>query len=177
MIGFGRNFEHLQFDIGAQRRKEMVALCGDGLGGRLGQRSILLERLMVGFHVPPFFVDCGNAVVSQVEITGDQIQDTNARPDAYCPVCDCQVTLKLGQKNAHHFAHRPEDICSATQPETALHLNCKFHIYKQLITGTALSVSMSCHPPPSPVYPPPPTPISPPGMKPNPAGMPLSSRR
>jgi hypothetical protein len=67
-----------------------------------------------------------------------------ARPDAYCPVCERQVTLKLGQKRVHHFAHRPEDICSATKPETAIHLNCKFYIYQQLVKATNVYTSSSC---------------------------------
>jgi|GEM_PF-6571287 len=67
-----------------------------------------------------------------------------ARPQTICPICEQQVTLKLGQKRAHHFAHRPEDICIATKPETAMHLNCKFHIYRQLQAARKLYISTSC---------------------------------
>jgi len=77
MIGFGRDFQHLQFDVGAQGSKEMVGLSGDSFGGRLGQGSILLEGLVIGFHVPSFAIESGDGVVSEVEITGDQIQDTD----------------------------------------------------------------------------------------------------
>ncbi len=66
------------------------------------------------------------------------------RPVAHCPICEKQVTLKLGQKRAHHFAHRPEDICPATKPETAIHLNCKFHIFSQLRSARALHISTKC---------------------------------
>lgn len=66
------------------------------------------------------------------------------RPDVFCPICERQVTLKLGKKRAHHFAHRPEDICASINPETALHLNCKFHIYRQLQAATEVYTSTSC---------------------------------
>jgi hypothetical protein len=66
------------------------------------------------------------------------------RPEVYCPVCERQVTLKLGKKRVHHFAHRPEDICPSTKPETALHLNCKFHIYQQLQASRVLYTSTPC---------------------------------
>ena len=67
-----------------------------------------------------------------------------ARPKVYCPVCERQVTLKLGQKKVHHFAHRPEDVCPSTNPETALHLNCKFHIYRQLQEAKTVYTVTSC---------------------------------
>lgn len=67
-----------------------------------------------------------------------------ARPEAHCPICERRVTLKLGQIRAHHFAHQPEDVCFASQPETALHLNCKFHIYRQLLTARKLDTTISC---------------------------------
>ncbi|MBN8637371.1 MAG: hypothetical protein J0M07_18745 [Anaerolineae bacterium] len=66
------------------------------------------------------------------------------RPVAYCPICERQVILKLGQKRIHHYAHRPEDTCPAANPETALHLNCKFHLYHQLLTARVLFVSSRC---------------------------------
>ncbi|MCC6612679.1 MAG: hypothetical protein IT320_04315 [Anaerolineae bacterium] len=66
------------------------------------------------------------------------------RPKAYCPVCEQPVTLKLGKQRVHHFAHRPEDVCSATEPETALHLNCKYHIYQQLQSAKEVYASISC---------------------------------
>ena len=74
MVGFGRHFQHFQLDVGTQGCKNMVALRGDGSGGRLGQGSILLERLMIRFHVPSFAIDCGTAVVDEFEVAGDQIE-------------------------------------------------------------------------------------------------------
>ncbi len=50
------------------------------------------------------------------------------RPTAFCPQCDRRVTLKLGDVLRHHAAHASGDLCAATRPETALHLNCKFAI-------------------------------------------------
>ena len=54
------------------------------------------------------------------------------RPKVRCPLCLEPVIMKLGQVKFHHYAHQPDRICVATQPETALHLNTKFHIYEQL---------------------------------------------
>ena len=55
------------------------------------------------------------------------------RPAALCPLCECTVHLKLGSKKRHHYAHQREAECAATQSETALHLNTKFHFYQQLL--------------------------------------------
>ncbi len=47
------------------------------------------------------------------------------RPPAVCPQCGRPITLKLGQVRRHHAAHNPGAVCSSTNPETALHLDCK----------------------------------------------------
>jgi hypothetical protein len=47
------------------------------------------------------------------------------RPPSYCPVCLERVTLKLGSRNRHHYAHRPESACPAAGVEGALHLAAK----------------------------------------------------
>ena len=62
MIGFRRDFRHLQLDVGAQRHEEMATLRGDGFGRRLGQRGVLLERLVIRFHGPSFAIACGEPV-------------------------------------------------------------------------------------------------------------------
>ncbi|MEO6879225.1 MAG: competence protein CoiA family protein, partial [Gemmatimonadaceae bacterium] len=54
------------------------------------------------------------------------------RPAAFCPQCDRRVTLKLGDVLRHHAAHASGDVCAATHPETALHLNCKFALAEAL---------------------------------------------
>ena len=54
------------------------------------------------------------------------------RPDAICPICELPVVLKLGTINVHHYAHRTDAACVASQSETALHLNTKFHLYREL---------------------------------------------
>jgi hypothetical protein len=66
------------------------------------------------------------------------------RPAAICPVCQCPVILKLGSIRTHHYAHHPGDVCIITQPETALHLNTKFFIYKQLLKTSVLYIGQSC---------------------------------
>ena len=59
------------------------------------------------------------------------------RPLARCPECDHAVILKLGRINAHHVAHAPDDACGATQPETALHINAKYHVAEELRRAAA----------------------------------------
>ena len=71
------------------------------------------------------------------------------RPAATCPECGRRLTLKLGRVRRHHAAHAPNDRCIATQPETALHLDCKFHIAAALreairTGGQTLRVSSRC---------------------------------
>ena len=48
MVDFGSHFQHFQFDIGAHRSKDMIALGSHRFGGRLRQGRILLERFVIG---------------------------------------------------------------------------------------------------------------------------------
>jgi len=48
------------------------------------------------------------------------------RPAAICPHCGGRLILRLGRVRRHHAAHRPGALCTATRPESALHLDCKF---------------------------------------------------
>ncbi len=68
------------------------------------------------------------------------------RPRATCPLCEQPVVLKLGKVNAHHYAHAQEADCVAGYPETALHLNTKFHFYNELLQATVkvLRVQQQC---------------------------------
>lgn len=66
------------------------------------------------------------------------------RPDAVCPLCRRPVILKLGQQRAHHAAHYEGAICAATQPETALHLNMKYHLLRELSKANELLTTQKC---------------------------------
>jgi len=68
----------------------------------------------------------------------------DSRPKACCPVCQQPVILKLGPQRAHHAAHQPDAVCAATQPETALHLNMKYHLRQELMQAYRLLISQSC---------------------------------
>ena len=57
------------------------------------------------------------------------------RPSATCPECHRRLTLKLGRVRRHHAAHPPTAVCSATQPETALHIDTKLFLATQLRTA------------------------------------------
>jgi hypothetical protein len=66
------------------------------------------------------------------------------RPRALCPVCGRVLVLKLGSVRRHHAAHAPGDACAAAQPETALHLNCKFALAATLRTAQRLTIRRRC---------------------------------
>ena len=51
----------------------MVGLSANGLGRRLFKGSILLQRFVEGFDVPPFAVDSRDLVASEVGLTAHQI--------------------------------------------------------------------------------------------------------
>lgn len=70
--------------------------------------------------------------------------DPGQRPLVTCPVCKREVTLKLGPKVTHHCAHRPGDECAVSSGETALHLNCKLHIFHELSRARELRIARAC---------------------------------
>ena len=59
------------------------------------------------------------------------------RPRPSCPLCGRRLTLKLGRIRQHHAAHAPNDVCAATQPETALHIDTKLYLAAQLRSAIA----------------------------------------
>lgn len=68
----------------------------------------------------------------------------NQRPACQCPVCNQPVTMKLGNIREHHCAHRTGAVCVATRPETALHLNVKYYLAKQLEAASSLVIFEPC---------------------------------
>jgi hypothetical protein len=46
----------------------VVALGGHGAGWGKEQSSILLERLVIGFHIPSFAIECGDLVVGEFKV-------------------------------------------------------------------------------------------------------------
>lgn len=66
------------------------------------------------------------------------------RPEAFCPECGQNIIFKLGQKKLHHAAHHEGAICAATQPETALHINAKYHLKAILRSCNELHIQQSC---------------------------------
>lgn len=72
---------------------------------------------------------------------------SRSRPRARCPQCGRGVTLKLGPVLRHHAAHAPGDVCAATRPETALHVNCKLALATALraATGTDAELAIVRH--------------------------------
>lgn len=66
------------------------------------------------------------------------------RPQAFCPVCSTAAILKLGEQRVHHYAHKPDIICAATNPETALHLNVKYYLYEQLQRVNMILIEERC---------------------------------
>lgn len=69
-----------------------------------------------------------------------------ARPRALCPVCLEPVTLKLGRRVRHHYAHAPHSACRAATPEGALHLSAKLRLAEGLAGGgEGLVLERLCH--------------------------------
>jgi hypothetical protein len=66
------------------------------------------------------------------------------RPDVLCPDCRSTVILKLGERKAHHVAHKPDSLCLLTKPETVLHLNTKAYLHSQLINAQNLYINQYC---------------------------------
>lgn len=67
-----------------------------------------------------------------------------SRPKVFCPECDYAVILKLGNRKAHHAAHKPDSLCLLTKPETALHLNTKIYLHSQLSNSQKLYINHYC---------------------------------
>ncbi len=65
------------------------------------------------------------------------------RPAVRCPQCDRQLVLKLGSIRQHHAAHAPHDVCPATNPETALHINCKLALVTALRSAAGPDARLS----------------------------------
>ena len=76
VIQRGFDFELFQFDVGAQGGKEVIGLRRHRAGGRLGQRGVLLERLVILFDLPPSLVEASQSLISKRRITADQIQNS-----------------------------------------------------------------------------------------------------
>jgi competence CoiA-like predicted nuclease len=66
------------------------------------------------------------------------------RPEAICPVCQKPVITKLGSQKVHHVAHKPGSDCVLTNPESALHFNCKMHIARQLEKNNSIKLTEKC---------------------------------
>lgn len=75
------------------------------------------------------WVICGGSPVHVSRFAG---LPRGRRPAVTCPECGRRLTLKLGRVKRHHAAHAPSAICPVTRPESALHLDAKFHIASQL---------------------------------------------
>jgi hypothetical protein len=70
------------------------------------------------------------------------------RPAVTCPECRDRVVLALGKVRRHHARHREGVECVATHPETALHLNTKYHLADVLSraigAGATLRIRRQC---------------------------------
>jgi ssDNA-binding Zn-finger/Zn-ribbon topoisomerase 1 len=67
------------------------------------------------------------------------------RPEAICPVCQTQVTMKLGSIKKHHYAHAENVECVFLRiPESVLHFNTKVYLAKFLLSSKALSIDIKC---------------------------------
>ena len=74
MADVALELEHFEFGVGQHDGQEMSSLGGERSGGVLAHRSILLERLMIFFHLPPSPVNRGWLYLVQVGMAADQLQ-------------------------------------------------------------------------------------------------------
>ncbi|MFD3165457.1 competence protein CoiA family protein [Herpetosiphon sp. NSE202] len=93
------------------------------------------------FQAEPAWVLVNNALAHVREFAYLSPED---RPVAFCPVCNEQVIMKLGQQRVYHYAHKHDSYCDTTKPETALHLNTKFYIAKQLQQSQSILLTEVC---------------------------------
>ena len=66
------------------------------------------------------------------------------RPLCLCPQCGEKVIPHLGSILRHHAAHEPGSTCSATAPETELHLAAKFHLAAVLRNMQRIEIEQTC---------------------------------
>lgn len=66
------------------------------------------------------------------------------RPEMRCPVCNHVVISKLGKIRVFHAAHQVGSNCVATESETILHLNAKYHLEYELKHGNFLFFHQKC---------------------------------
>jgi len=69
-------------------------------------------------------------------VTIDKINDNNRYEEYSCPICESKLIAKLGEKNAHHLAHKDASKCSR---ETQIHFFVKNELLKQ---GDKLTVRL-----------------------------------
>lgn len=72
---------------------------------------------------------------SRVRVNIESLAEMKARGaerlSCFCLACDRPLSAKIGRRNRHHFAHRPEplsDRCWATRPEGEVHLAAKHRL-------------------------------------------------
>lgn len=63
----------------------------------------------------------------------DHLAERPDKPTAVCPLCREEVVLVLNTtKRVRHYRHKHPSNCVASTPETAVHLNTKYHLADQL---------------------------------------------
>ena len=92
-----RDLQGLQLDEGAQRQKEVVGLRQLGARRRTGQRSVLLQGLVVLSHLPPFLVEVHHLVAVECPVARHQTQH------ALAVVFVRKDLLDQEQREAHLF--------------------------------------------------------------------------
>src|SRR5713226_651565 len=84
VVKLGGGPQLFKFAKRTQRSEEMIGLSDHSLSRRFGQRGILLQRLVIAFHVPSFLIAGGAVGEGQGGIAGDHIQ----HPCAAILVCE-----------------------------------------------------------------------------------------
>lgn len=86
------------------------------------------------------------ALVDGVRVEAKSFRNVipSERPTGVCPCCREKIVWKAGNIVRPHVAHAPDSTCSATNPETAAHLNAKYKILRHLQEVSVLLVKSYC---------------------------------
>src|SRR5438034_10826094 len=101
MVG---NLQQFEFDVPTHTGKQVVCLCAHCVRGRVFQRGVLLQGLVILLHVPPCAVDCGDLVETALHVRAHQILgDFGDTAAVAVGVFVCEELLTQGQREVHPF--------------------------------------------------------------------------
>ena len=78
-------------------------------------------------------IDQGGTICLADGYKAEDLKRLRKRHAFYCPVCRCELDLKIGSVKLPHFAHKPDAACPVPhEPESPYHLKGKRLLYEWL---------------------------------------------